>query len=148
MQWATQDGGAEWGRLCDRIKMNELLVLRAVRFDIVAGDSECATGLFAAAATDLVPSSLYALNNFEGIQAVALGISMDFLMWPESRLYSLRDIAYAAVFKAAIALKLPILSGSTLTSKQKNFFSDNENWRSLLQDFRQTYDWLAELHEC
>lgn len=141
VHWACRDRGHEWSRICDRIKLAELLVLRALNFDIHGNDPEMISAMFSSFTAKLYPCIITDLKYYEGIQATALGVFSDFLLWPESRGFALRDIIVASVLKAGIALGVPLnTESSDLTPHQQKYLLKSTAWKDLLEQFRQMYD--------
>lgn len=137
VHWACRDGGAELRRLRDRIKLQELLLLRALKFHIVMNDARFFAGIFPVALRKLCPLlEQVDLPRFDAVYSLALGIVMDFFRWPLAMDYDLRDVVSAAVFKAAVSLRV-----SVREEEQSDFFTLMPALPNLLEDLRLSYDW-------
>lgn len=139
VRWASKDSGVELSRIRERIKLQELIILRALRFDLFSDtDGNYFTGMFPTAIRSLqVGSSDLTERQFELMISLALGIASDFYMWPLAIEYTLQDIAYAAVWKAAIGLGLKM--------NNIHIFKDRPSCSEILALMRLTYNWVEEI---
>lgn len=150
VEWACRDGGNELSKMREHVKLYESLVLRALGFQIVDKEARYMTGYLAFAIRKLLPNAEMSLEEFDSMQALILGITLDLCRWPICLRYRVLDIIEAAAFKAAIASQRHLLAESIGRSDDE--MSDDyielfgkPQLTDILADIRMTYEWTQEL---
>eukprot|EP01056_Protomagalhaensia_sp_Gyna25_P000414 Protomagalhaensia_sp_Gyna_25__413@NODE_1196_length_2077_cov_9_168793_g951_i0_p1_GENE_NODE_1196_length_2077_cov_9_168793_g951_i0NODE_1196_length_2077_cov_9_168793_g951_i0_p1_ORF_typecomplete_len315_score39_66Cyclin_N/PF00134_23/1_1e10_NODE_1196_length_2077_cov_9_168793_g951_i02661210 len=150
VEWACRDGGAEMARMREHVKLYESLILRALGFKIVDSEARHLTGYLAFAIRKLLPHSDLPLEDFDSLQALVLGITLDLYRWPVCLRYKVLDVVGAATFKAAVAARPQLLaqnigkSGAEMPEEYAELFAKPQ-LSDILADIRLTYEWTQDL---
>eukprot|EP01053_Blabericola_migrator_P010434 Blabericola_migrator_1__10433@NODE_58_length_15904_cov_68_205342_g53_i0_p3_GENE_NODE_58_length_15904_cov_68_205342_g53_i0NODE_58_length_15904_cov_68_205342_g53_i0_p3_ORF_typecomplete_len319_score44_45Cyclin_N/PF00134_23/2_7e10_NODE_58_length_15904_cov_68_205342_g53_i01163012586 len=150
VEWACRDGGSEMSRMKEHVKLYESLILRALGFRIVDPEARYLTGFLAFSIRKLLPNSDLPLEDFDSLQALILGVTLDLYRWPVCLRYKVSHVVEAAAFKAVVASKPHLLAqnmGKT-EAEMPDELSDlfgKPQLSDILADIRMTYEWTADL---
>eukprot|EP01054_Gregarina_sp_Poly1_P010069 Gregarina_sp_Poly_1__10068@NODE_67_length_16383_cov_69_023903_g57_i0_p5_GENE_NODE_67_length_16383_cov_69_023903_g57_i0NODE_67_length_16383_cov_69_023903_g57_i0_p5_ORF_typecomplete_len302_score39_27Cyclin_N/PF00134_23/1_3e10_NODE_67_length_16383_cov_69_023903_g57_i034384343 len=148
IEWSCRDGGNEMSKMREHVKLYENLVLRALGFKIVDRDARYLTGYLAFAIRKLLPNSNMSLEEFDSMQALILGITLDLCRWPICLRYRVLDIIEAAAFKAAVASRQSLIAENLVNGDMTDDYVElfgKPQLSDILADIRMTYEWTQEL---